>query len=235
MTGLVVPFNLHGTETGMISENVRRILAELPDGVELVGAAKTRTAEEIFEAVEAGLRIVGENYLQEAERMFKVVGDRVKWHMIGHLQRNKVKKAVEIFDMIETIDSMRLAREVDKQSAKAGKSMPVLVEINSGEEDQKAGVMPDEAVELVQDMSGLLHLKIMGLMTMGPFTGDPEDARPCFQRTRELYDRLQDLAFPGVEMKVLSMGMSNSFRVAMEEGANLVRIGTLIFGERTYE
>lgn len=227
--------NLRGMEEDMIRENVRRILEELPEGVELVGAAKTRTVEEVLEAVEAGLRIVGENYLQEAESMFQAVGGRVKWHMIGHLQRNKVKKAVGIFDMLETVDSMRLAREVDKQCAKANKEMPVLVEINSGEEDQKAGVMPDEAAELVQDMSGLLHLKVMGLMTMGPFTGDPEDARPCFRRTRELFDRLRDLAFPGVEMQVLSMGMSNSFRVAVEEGANLVRIGTLIFGERTYE
>ncbi len=227
--------NLRGMEEDMIRENVRRILEELPEGVELVGAAKTRTVEEVLEAVEAGLRIVGENYLQEAEGMFQAVGGRVKWHMIGHLQRNKVKKAVGIFDMLETVDSMRLAREIDKQCAKANKEMPVLVEINSGEEDQKAGVIPDEAVELVQDMSGLVHLKVMGLMTMGPFTGDPEDARPCFRRTRELFDRLRDLAFPGVEMQVLSMGMSNSFRVAVEEGANLVRIGTLIFGERTYE
>ncbi|MGM0663960.1 MAG: YggS family pyridoxal phosphate-dependent enzyme [Thermodesulfobacteriota bacterium] len=219
----------------MISENVRRILEELPEGVELVAAAKTRTVEEVLEAVEAGLGIVGENYLQEAERMFEAVGNRVKWHMIGHLQRNKVKKAVGIFDMIETVDSMRLAREIDKQCAKANKVMPVLVEVNSGEEDQKAGIMPDEAVELVQDMSGLLHLKVMGLMTMGPFTGDPEDARPCFQRTREIFDRLKDTALPGVEMKTLSMGMSNSFRIAVEEGANLVRIGTLIFGERVYE
>lgn len=219
----------------MIRENVRKILEELPQGVALVGAAKTRTPEEILEAVEAGLEIIGENYLQEAERMFEVVGDRVKWHMIGHLQRNKVKKAVALFDMIETVDSMRLAHEIDKQCAKIGKVMPALVEINSGEEDQKAGVMPDEAMGMVKEMSNLEHLKIMGLMTMGPFTGDPEGARPCFRRTRELFERLKDEAPPGVDMKILSMGMSNSFRVAVEEGANLVRIGTLIFGERTYE
>ncbi len=216
----------------MIGENVKNILAELPEGVELAAAAKTRTAEEILEAVEAGLRIVGENYLQEAEEVFEVVGDRVKWHMIGHLQRNKVKKAVGIFDMIETVDTMRLAREIDKQCAKAGKDMPVLVEINSGEEEQKAGVMPDRAVELIREMSALESLKVMGLMTMGPFTGDPEEARPYFQKTREIFDLLRDLAVPGVEMQVLSMGMSNSYRVAVEEGANLVRIGTRIFGER---
>ncbi len=218
----------------MIRENVKAILAELPEGVELVAAAKTRTADEILEAVEAGLRIVGENYLQEAEAVFETVGDRVKWHMIGHLQRNKVKKAVRIFDMIETVDTMRLAREIDKQCAKAGKVMPVLVEINSGEEEQKAGVVPDEAEALVREMSALDHLKVTGLMTMGPFTGDPEEARPYFQKTRRIFEKLRDLDLPGVEMKTLSMGMSNSYRVALEEGATLVRIGTRIFGERAY-
>ena len=218
----------------MIRDNVRRILDELPEGVELVAAAKTRTPEEILEAVDAGLRIVGENYLQEAEDVFEAVGDRVQWHMIGHLQRNKVKKAVRIFDMIETVDTVRLAREIDKQCAKADKVMPVLVEINSGEEEQKAGVPPDEAEGLVREMAGLDHLKVAGLMTMGPFTGDPEDARPYFRTTRAVFDRLAGLAIPGVEMKTLSMGMSNSYRVAVEEGANLVRIGTLIFGERSY-
>ena len=218
----------------MIRDNVRRILDELPEGVELVAAAKTRTPEEILEAVDAGLRIVGENYLQEAEDVFEIVGDRVQWHMIGHLQRNKVKKAVRIFDMIETVDTMRLAREIDKQCARADKVMPVLVEINSGEEEQKAGVPPDEAEGLVREMAGLDHLKVAGLMTMGPFTGDPEEARPYFRTTRAVFDRLAGLAIPGVEMKTLSMGMSNSYRVAVEEGANLVRIGTLIFGERSY-
>jgi hypothetical protein len=218
----------------MIRDNVRRVLDELPEGVQLVAAAKTRTAEEILEAVEAGLRIVGENYLQEAEDVFEIVGDRVQWHMIGHLQRNKVKKAVRIFDMIETVDTVRLAREIDKQCAKAGRVMPVLVEINSGEEEQKAGVLPDEAEGLVREMAGLDHLKVAGLMTMGPFTGDPENARPYFRTTRAIFDRLAGLAIPGVEMTTLSMGMSNSYRVAVEEGANLVRIGTLIFGERDY-
>ena len=218
----------------MIRDNVRGILDELPEGVGLVAAAKTRSAEEILEAVEAGLRMVGENYLQEAEDAFESVGDRVQWHMIGHLQRNKVKKAVRIFDMIETVDTMRLAREIDKQCARADKVMPVLVEINSGEEEQKAGVLPDDAEGLVREMAGLEHVKVVGLMTMGPFTGDPEDARPYFRTTREIFDRLAGLAIPGVEMSTLSMGMSNSYRVAVEEGATLVRIGTLIFGERSY-
>ncbi|KPK26824.1 MAG: alanine racemase [Nitrospira bacterium SG8_3] len=218
----------------MIKENVKKILAELPPGVHLVGAAKTRTTEEIDEAVAAGLEIIGENYVQEAERAFQVVGNRAKWHMIGHLQRNKAKKAVRVFDMIETVDSMKLAREIDKCCGKIGKIMSILIEINSGEETQKAGVLPDEAIDLIKEMSTLEHLKIMGLMTMGPFTGNPEEARPYFVKTKEIFEKLKEMNLPNVEMRYLSMGMSNSYRVALEEGANMVRIGTKIFGERQY-
>ncbi len=219
----------------MIKANVKEILAELPEGVHLVGAAKTRTPEEIDEAVAAGLEIIGENYVQEAERAFQVVGNRAKWHMIGHLQRNKAKKAVIVFDMIETVDSIKLAKEIDKCCGKIGKIMPVLIEINSGEETQKAGVQPDDAIALIQEMSALEHIKIMGLMTMGPFTGDPEDARPYFVRTREIFEKLKEMNLPNVEMRYLSMGMSNSYKVALEEGATMVRIGTKIFGERQYD
>jgi len=216
----------------MIQENVRKILKELPEGVRLEGAAKTRTPEEILEAIDAGLEIVGENYVQEAEKAFEALGPRAKWHMIGHLQRNKVKKAVRIFDMIETVDSMRLAREIDKCCGKIGKVMPVLIEVNSGEEDQKAGVLPADAPALVEEMRSLENIKIVGLMTMGPFAGDPEDSRPYFQKTKRLFEVLKEKNVPGVEMQILSMGMSNSYRVAIQEGANLVRIGTKLFGER---
>lgn len=216
----------------MIEENVRRILAELPEGVQLVAAAKTRTPEEIHRAVEAGLEIIGENYVQEAEQAFQVIGNRVQWHMIGHLQRNKVKKAVRIFDMIETVDSMRLAQEINKSCRKVGRIMPVLIEINSGEETQKAGVMPGDAPALIKEMSTLENISVVGLMTMGPFTGDPEDARPYFVKTKEIFEELKQVELPRVEMKYLSMGMSNSYRVALEEGANMIRIGTNIFGQR---
>ncbi|MFH1481595.1 MAG: YggS family pyridoxal phosphate-dependent enzyme [Pseudomonadota bacterium] len=216
----------------MIKESVKKLLEELPEGVALVGAAKTKTPENILEAVEAGLRIIGENYVQEAERAFEVVGDKVKWHMIGRLQTNKVKKAVKIFDMIETVDSIKLAQEIDKQCKKTGKIMPILIEINSGEEDQKAGVLPEESVELIREIAGLTNICIMGLMTMGPFLGDPEESRPYFKRTRELFERLKGMNLPHAKMTYLSMGMSNSYKVALEEGANMVRIGTKIFGER---
>jgi pyridoxal phosphate enzyme (YggS family) len=215
-----------------IKENVAQILAELPPGVELVAAAKAKTAADILEAAEAGVRIIGENYVQEAAAKFALVGRRVIWHFIGHLQTNKAKKAVEIFDMIETVDSADLAREIDKRARAAGKVMPVLVEINSGEEEQKFGVSPGEAAELIRQAATLPNIKIEGLMTMGPFEGDPEDSRPYFKTTKRLFDEIQGLGLAGVEMRYLSMGMTNSYRVAIEEGANMVRIGTRIFGPR---
>lgn len=219
----------------MIKDNMKEILEELPEGVELVGAAKTRAPDEILECVEAGLKIIGENYVQEAERAFQMIGDKAKWHMIGHLQSNKAKKAVKIFDMIETVDSIKLAKAIDKACADIGKVILVLIEINSGEEIQKAGVLPEDAVSLVRDISELKNIKIMGLMTMGPFAGDPENARPYFQKTKKLFEEIKKIDLPGVEMEYLSMGMSNSYKVALEEGANMVRIGTKLFGERQYD
>ena len=170
--------------------------------------------------------------MQEAERAFQIIGHKVKWHMIGHLQSNKAKKAVQLFDMIETVGSIKLARAVDNACRKEGKIMQVLIEINSGEEAQKAGVMPGEAISLIREMSELKSVRIMGLMTMGPFAGEPEHARPYFQKTKSIFEEIKALNIPGVEMKFLSMGMSNSYRVAIEEGANRVRIGTKLFGQR---
>jgi len=216
----------------MIKENIKKILEELPAGVQLVAAAKTRTVAEISEAIQTGLTMIGHNYVQEAERSFEAIGTKAKWHMIGHLQSNKAKKAVRIFDMIETVDSLKLAKAIDKACRNINKSMPVLIEINSGEESQKAGVISSDAVSLVKEISELENVQIKGLMTMGPFSGDPEHARPYFQKTRQLFDVIEQANLPGIEMKYLSMGMSNSYRVALEEGANLVRIGTRIFGER---
>ncbi len=216
----------------MIEENVQRILKELPPGVELMAAAKSRTPQEILRAVEAGVQIIGENYVQEALAAFDVVGPSVKWHFIGHLQKNKVKKAVEIFNMIETVDSIELAREINKRCAQRATIMSVLIEINSGREPQKFGVLPEETEDLIKEILPLQNVKIEGLMTMGPMFGDPEDARPYFIETRNLFDQIRRLALPGVEMRYLSMGMTNSYTVAIEEGANIVRIGTKIFGPR---
>ncbi len=216
----------------MIRENIRAVLQELTPHVILVAAAKSRTPEEVREAVEAGVPVIGENYVQEAAAAQAVAGRGVKWHFIGRLQTNKVKKAVEIFDLIETVDSSKLGREIDKRSREKGMTMPILIEINSGREPQKSGVMPEDAEALVRELSRLPNIKVEGLMTMGPETGDPEDSRPYFRLTKELLNRLRSLSIPGVAMTWLSMGMSHSYRVAIEEGANMVRLGTLIFGPR---
>lgn len=216
-----------------IRQNVQQLLKELPGGVELVAAIKERTAAEVLQAIEAGIKTIGENYVQEAERIYPLVGSKVEWHLIGHLQKNKVKKAVILFDMIETIDSVEIAAEIDKRCAQMGKVMPVLVEVNSGREKQKSGVMPEDAEELIKAISSLPNIKVMGLMTMGPRSGNPEDSRPYFITTRKIFDGIKTLGLANVEMKYLSMGMTNSYQVALEEGANMVRIGNLIFGQRT--
>ena len=216
----------------MIKENVVKILGELPPGVELVAAAKTRKPAEVLEAVEAGIKIIGENYVQEAEGAYAVVGNRVRWHFIGHLQSNKVKKAVRIFDMIETVDSLKIATEIGRHCSQTGKVMPVLIEINSGREEQKSGVLPEDAERLVRDVSSLRNIKVEGLMTMGPRFGDPEDSRPYFAETRKVFENIKVLNLANADMKYLSMGMTNSYRVALEEGANIVRIGSKIFSDR---
>jgi pyridoxal phosphate enzyme (YggS family) len=218
-----------------IKQNVKQILSELPNGVGLVAAAKTRTAEEVLEAIESGVKIIGENYVQEAEGSYAVIGNKVKWHFIGYLQKNKVKKAVRLFDMIETIDSVDLATEIDKRCAQIGKIMPVLIEINSGREKQKSGVLPENTEQLVREISHLQNIKVTGLMNMGPRFGNPENSRPYFVETKMIFDRMKKLNLPNVEMRYLSMGMTNSYNIALEEGANMVRIGTKIFGERDYE
>ena len=218
----------------MIRQNVTQILSELPNGVQLVAAAKTRQPEEILEAIEAGIKIIGENYVQETERAYEVVGNQAKWHFIGSLQKNKIKKAVRLFDMIETVDSTDLAREIDKRCAQISKLMPVLIEINSGREKQKSGVLPENAEQLVKEISAFPNIRVTGLMTMGPRFGIPEDSRPCFVETKQIFEKMKKLNLPNVEMKYLSMGMTNSYKIAIEEGANMVRIGTKLFGKRDY-
>ena len=215
-----------------IKQNVSQILSELPDGVQLVAAAKARKPEEILKAIEAGVKIVGENYVQEAERAYEVIGNKAKWHFIGHLQKNKVKKAVKIFDMIETIDSFEIAKEIDKRCAQIGKIMPVLIEVNIGREEQKSGVLPENSEQLVKEISALPNISVMGLMTMGPLSANPEDSRPHFVEMKKLFEKIKKLNLSNIEMKYLSMGMTNSYKIAPEEGANIVRIGTKIFGER---
>ncbi len=215
-----------------IKANVACVLNELPDFVTLVAAAKTRTLEEVTAAYEAGIRVFGHNYVQEAQVMISGVDFKAEWHMIGHLQRNKAGQAIELFDMLETLDSIRLAKEMEMRCAQAGRVMPVLIEINSGLEESKSGIHPEAVDNLVEAVSRCQRLKLMGLMTMGPYSGDPELARPSFKLTRQIFERLKAKKQPGIEMRYLSMGMSHSYRVALEEGSNMIRIGTRIFGPR---
>lgn len=220
------------SDLDLVKRNSERILKEIPQNVTLLAAVKTRTTEEVKAAFEAGIRHFGHNYVQEARMMAPELDLKAKWHMIGHLQRNKAKDAVELFDMIETLDSIRLAEELEKRCAAVGKTLEVLVEINSGMEDEKSGVRPQDLAPLVEATSGFPHLRLVGLMTMGPLEGEPERSRPYFAKTRQLFDELRKANLPGVEMRVLSMGMSGSFRVAIEEGATMVRLGTALFGPR---
>jgi pyridoxal phosphate enzyme (YggS family) len=226
-----------------VTENYAKLRQEIPENVTIVLAAKNTSAEEIKQTVDAGATDIGENYVQQAGQMYSALREKaakVKWHMIGHLQTNKINKALRVFDVIQTVDSPEKAAAIDKRVERTRKQiMPVLIEINIGSEDSKAGIKPaenepfDEYMErFVEDMSKLEHLRIEGLMTMGPRFGNPENVRPYFKRTRNIFERIKNLGLPNVDMKYLSMGMTNSYRVAIEEGSNMVRIGTAIFGKR---
>ena len=223
----------HDVASELIKQNTAKLLTKLPDGVEVVAAAKTRTPEEVLSAVQAGIKIIGENYVNEAKAAHELVGQRAKWHFIGTFQKHNVRrKVLEIFDMIESVDSLEIAREIDRKCAQIGKIMPILIEVNSGKEPQKSGVLPEDVEQLVREVYDLKNIKVMGLMTMGPRFGNPEDSRPYFVETRRIFEKIKGLKLPNVEMRYLSMGMTNSYKVALEEGANIIRIGTKIFGKK---
>ena len=229
-----------------VSKNYARIRREISDDVTIVVSCKTRTAEEILEVIDAGATDIGENYIQEAGQMYSALkkdAAKIRWHMIGSLQTNKINKALRIFDAIQTVESLPKAIAIDRRVERARKQrVPIYIEINIGSEDSKTGIKPvehepfDEYIEnLVGDISRLEHIRLEGLMTMGPRFGNPEDVRPHFKRTKKIFERIKMLRLPNVDMKYLSMGMTNSYRVAIEEGSNMVRIGTAIFRNRRYE
>jgi len=204
-----------------------------PEAVKLVAVSKTVAAERIRPAVEAGVSIVGENYIQEAGEKIEQLADlNVSWHFIGHLQSNKAKYAVRWFDLIHTVDSVKLAKEISKQAAKHDKVQNILVQVNIGMEDSKSGISEAEAISLVRDISGFEHIAVKGLMTIPPFFDAPEQVRPYFKALASLKDKIAAQNIPNVTMDELSMGMSGDFEAAICEGATLVRIGTAIFGER---
>lgn len=217
-----------------ITANYRQLRDSIPDDVRVVAATKTRSAEEVRRAISAGVDIIGENYVQEARSKYEDLGElagQAEWHMIGHLQRNKINKALPLFDVIQTVDSPRLARGISKR---AESPVPAYMQVNIAGEDSKYGIPEDEARDLAERVCELPNLRLTGLMTMEPYFEDPERARPYFQRMKQLYDDFRGDNRLGQHLDVLSMGMTHSFRVAIEEGATMVRVGTAIFGPRNY-
>ncbi|HAS52838.1 MAG: YggS family pyridoxal phosphate enzyme [Nitrospirae bacterium GWC2_57_13] len=203
-----------------------------PASVKLLVVTKTVDPARIREAVKAGAAILGENRVQEARDKIAQLGGLATWHLIGSLQKNKAKYAVKLFDLIHSVDSLELAQEIDQQAARAGKIQRVLIEVNIAGEDAKAGINVGTAVDLAREAAKLRNIRIQGLMTMPPYSEDPENSRPYFQRLRELAGVIIKENISGLSLQELSMGMSGDFEVAVEEGATMVRVGTAIFGSR---
>lgn len=204
-----------------------------PQTVRLVAVSKTVPVSRVQEAIQAGVTILGENYIQEArDKINSLMAFPVSWHFIGHLQSNKAKYAVRLFDLIHSVDSLKLARELNKQAQKNAKIQQILIQINISQEETKSGISAEDAVNLISEISQLENLSIKGLMTMPPYFNQPEKVQPFFAALRELRDQIESKAIPNVSMDQLSMGMTGDFEVAIEEGATMVRVGTAIFGER---
>jgi pyridoxal phosphate enzyme (YggS family) len=228
----------------MIRENIDRVRSRIaaacarcgrnPAEITLVAVSKTFSADLIAEACDAGVQDIGENYVQELLAKREALRTRpIRWHFVGHLQANKVKYLVPWVHLIHAVDSLGVARELEKRAAQAGTSVDILIEVNTTGEETKFGVKPEATVEVVKSLADFSHLRIAGLMTIGPFMPDPEASRPMFRRLRRLKDELAGLGQPNVHMHHLSMGMTGDFEVAIEEGATLLRLGTAIFGQRT--
>lgn len=225
-----------------VAANYRRLLDRIaqaavrsgrsPDAVKLLAAAKSQSVELIRDAVSAGVSLIGENYVQEAQEKKQSIDASLEWHMIGHLQRNKAKIAVELFDVVESLDNIALARELDKEGKKRGKLVRTYVEVNLAGEESKTGIAKDQLAALLDGISELTNLCVEGLMTVPPFRENLEGVRPYFRELRELREKLLAQKIANVHPTELSMGMSHDFPIAIEEGATIVRIGTALFGPR---
>ena len=225
-----------------VSDNLKRVRDKIahaasragrnPENIQMVAVSKTVEAKRIREAIEAGATLFGENYIQEAREKIKELGHEVRWDFIGHLQRNKVNHAVDLFEMIHSVDRLSLAREINSVAAKKNKKTRILVQVNISGEEAKSGINPGGVTSLVSEIASMSNLLLEGLMTMPPYFDDPERARPYFTALRELRNKIIAENSGGIRLKELSMGMSGDFEVAIEEGSTAVRIGTAIFGER---
>lgn len=225
-----------------VAANYRQILARIADAaaragrdvdrIRLLAAAKSQSVEAIRTAVEAGVALIGENYVQEAQQKKQRLSVPAEWHMIGHLQRNKVKTALEIFDVIESMDSVGLAHELDKEGHKRGKPVRTFIEVNLGGEESKSGVARENVAPLLEAAAKLSWVRIEGLMAVPPFRQNPEDMRRYFRQLFNLKEKLAKLCLPNMDLKELSMGMTRDYSIAIEEGATIVRVGTALFGPR---
>lgn len=229
----------------MIAENYKRVKENIEqskqkreniisDAVQLVAVTKYHDVEAMRQAIDAGVDVIGENRVQEAEKKHAILDRDVRWHLIGHLQTNKAKHAVKIFDMIESVDSVKLAEAIEKEAAKIGKVQDILVQVNLVKEASKTGVYLEDLDELLSRIDEMEHLKLKGLMFIAPIEEDIEMVRPMFSRMYRLFREVQQRPYKTADMQYLSMGMTHDYQIAVEEGANIVRVGTAIFGPRQY-
>ena len=206
-----------------------------PEDILLIAVTKLHEPDEIEEAISTGISDIAENKVQEIQKKYDQIASPVRWHLIGHLQTNKVKYIIDKVVMIHSVDSLKLAEEIDKRAAAAGKTMDVLLQVNAAHEESKFGLDPKDVPQVMQDiLEACPNVRIRGLMHMAPWSEDPEEIRPYFKEVKDLFDALSKAEHPNADFKYLSMGMSHDFETAIEEGANIVRIGTSIFGERDY-
>lgn len=227
---------------GSTCENIERVKEKIKtaairagfdaEDIKLVAVTKNVGVERIKEAIDCGVKVIGENRIQEASTKFDFLPVGIEKHLVGHLQTNKVKKALLLFDMIQSLDSLRLASEISKRGKEIEKEMPVLLEVNTSREQSKFGAKPDEVLHLIEKVSSLENIKIKGLMTVGLWSGEEKKVRTCFAGLKKIFETVKQQNIPHVEMKFLCMGMSGDFEWAIGEGSNMVRIGTAIFGPR---
>jgi len=226
----VIADNIHSIRQRISAAAVR--CHRNPDSIKLLAVTKTVSAARIQEAIAAGITSFGENYVQEAREKIALIDKRVEWHMVGYLQTNKAKYVVNLFDYIHSVDRMELAGELNKRAGLINKKLNVLIEINVSGEKTKNGISAVQAIELIKDISSFENISVKGLMTMAPYSDDPENSRPYFSALRNLQDKIIQEGIEGIQMNELSMGMTDDFEIAIEEGATIVRIGRAIFGAR---
>ena len=235
----IVKLSLVRMQMSSISDNLKRVREQIATAavqsgrsdneIHLVAVTKTVGVEVIREAILCGATIIGESRVQDAAVKHHQVSETASWHLVGHLQRNKVKKALEIFDLIHSVDSFRLAEEISRRSQELNRQTSVLIQVNTSGEESKFGLPPEEAIPFLESISSLQGMRVLGLMTIGIFSPDAEQVRPCFVKLREVFEQAKGLRISNVEMRFLSMGMTNDYPAAIQEGANMVRIGTAIF------